>query len=439
MGKRCLTLVLALLQVLSLSACTGRPDTTTPLSGIGEGKGGPSPQSAPFDATYWTAVRHESYNPSFGRTEVSTMPTEKWWADLYLNEDGTALFREVLGFGYASYLINAEWWLGADNALRLTGEDTDGESVTMDGRIEKEGSVMLETPYGNRFYFEPAERPASGGELCMADLEGAWRMSAGEAEGNEFSPEEMHMASLLNIERWWSDGEEGGYILRAEYYSARLLDTDTPQYETQKELLVEKREEALSDGFSGEPWSARLFSEESGAEYLAALTERNTLYLRRSDAPDGAPTVYTRSDSFLPETLTLTLADEPDDALMFYWRDPPAEVAQPLEALPMTALEKGGQNRILLVGRWYETDIQFCTGSAEQNEDGTLGEWLTDTVLYEGTLGIDEPQWFSLSIPEKNARLCLFMKRPWDESWFTWPITDQDPFLVSGNTFLTET
>lgn len=74
---------------------------------------------------------------------------------------GTALFREVLGFGYASYLINAEWWLGADNALRLTGEDTDGESVTMDGRIEKEGSVMLETPYGNRFYFEPAERPAS--------------------------------------------------------------------------------------------------------------------------------------------------------------------------------------------------------------------------------------------------------------------------------------
>lgn len=54
-------------------------------------------------------MRYESYNPSFGRTEVSAMPTEKWWADLYLNEDGTALFREALGFGYASYLINAEW------------------------------------------------------------------------------------------------------------------------------------------------------------------------------------------------------------------------------------------------------------------------------------------------------------------------------------------
>lgn len=32
----------------------------------------------------------------------------------------------------------------------------------------------------------------------------------------------------------------------------------------------------------------------------------------------------------MPETLTQTMADEPDDALMFYWRDPPAEVAKPL-------------------------------------------------------------------------------------------------------------
>lgn len=208
MGKRCLTLVLALLLALSLSACDSRPGTTDPTSSGGGSSSPPMP--APFDATYWTAVRHESYNPSFGRTEVSAMPTEKWWADLYLNEDGTALFREALGFGYASYLINAEWWLGADNALRLTGEDLDGSFISMDGRKEKDGSVMLETPYGNRFYFEPAERPVSGGELCMADLEGTWRMSAGEVEGDEFSPEEMHMASLLNIERWWSD-DEGGY------------------------------------------------------------------------------------------------------------------------------------------------------------------------------------------------------------------------------------
>lgn len=440
MGKRCLTLVLALLLALSLSACGSRPDPTDPTSGGGGSSSPPIP--APLDATYWTAVRHESYNPSFGRTEVSAMPTEKWWADLYLNEDGTALFREALGFGYASYLINAEWWLGADNALRLTGEDLDGSFISMDGRKEKDGSVMLETPYGNRFYFEPTERPVSGGELCMADLEGTWRMSAGEVEGDEFSPEEMHMASLLNIERWWSD-DEGGYTLHADYYNAQLLDTDAPEYQTEKNLLTEKLDEPLMYGLPNELWSARLYAEDSEAEYYVALTDRNTLYLRQRYELDNAPAartaIYTREESLLPETLTLALADEPDKSLMFYWRDPPAEVAQPLAAIPMTALEKGGQNKLLLVGRWYETDIQFCTGRAEQNEDGTLGEWLTDTVLYEGTIRINEPQWFSLTIPEKTAKLCLFMKRPWDESWFTWPITDQDPFFVSGDTFLTET
>ena len=439
MGKRCLTLVLALLLALSLSACGSQPDPTDSTSSGGDSSSPSIP--APIDATYWTAVRHESYNPSFGRTEVSAMPTEKWWADLYLNEDGTALFREALGFGYASYLINAEWWLGADNALRLTGEDLDGSFISMDGRKEKDGSVMLETPYGNRCYFEPAERPGSGGELCMADLEGTWRMSAGEAEGDEFSPEEIHMASLLNIERWWSD-DEGGYTLRADYYSAHLLDTDAPEYETEENLLTEKLDEPLMYGLPNELWSARLYAEDSETEYYVTVTDRNTLYLQQYYELDNAPAartaIYTREESLLPETLTLALADEPDKSLMFYWRDPPAEVAKPLEALPVTVLEKGGQNKLLLIGRWYETDIQFCTGSAEQNEDGTLGEWITDTVLYEGTLRIDEPQWFSLTIPEKTAKLCLFMKRPWDESWFTWPITDQAPFFVSGDTFLTE-
>lgn len=421
MGKRCLALLLALLLALSLSACGSQPGTATPPTGSGGENDSASPTPASHDTTYWTAVRYESYNPSFGRTEVSAMPTEKWWADLYLNEDGTALFREALGFGYASYLINAEWWLGADNALRLTGEDLDGSFISMDGRKEKDGSVMLETPYGNRFYFEPTERPVSGGELCMADLEGTWRMSAGEAEDDEFSPEEMHMASLLNIERWWSD-DEGGYTLRADYYSAHLLDTDAPEYETEEDLLTEKLDEPLMYGLPNELWSARLYAEDSEAEYYVALTDRNTLYLRQYDELDNAPAaraaIYTREESLLPEPLTLALADEPNKSLMFYWRDPPVEVTQPLAAIPMTALEKGGQNKLLLVGRWYETDIRFCTGTPQLNADGTMREWITDTVLYEGTIRINEPQWFSLTIPEKTAKLCLFMKRPWDESWF---------------------
>ena len=190
--------------------------------------------------------------------------------------------------------------------------------------------------------------------------------------GGEPGAGEKHMASLLNIKRRWSDGEEGGYILRAEYYSARLLDTDTPQYETQKKLLVEKREEALSDGFSGEPWSARLFSEESGAEYLAALTERNTLHLRRFDAPDGPQTVYTlgRLSAGDADADSGGRAGRCADILLAGSACGSRAAAG---GAPHDRTGKGGQNRILLVGRWYETDIQFCTGSAEQNEDGTLG------------------------------------------------------------------
>ena len=104
----------------------------------------------------------------------------------------------------------------------------------------------------------------------------------------------------------------------------------------------------------------------------------------------------------------------------------------------MTKLEQNGQNKLLLVGRWYATDIRFCTGKPKLNPDGTLCYWITDEVLYEGTIWVDQPQWFSLTVPEKTPNLCLFMKRPWDESWFTWPISDMEPFSVSGNTFITE-
>ena len=442
---------LALMLALCLNACGsrveiadtptgGQPDTAATPSVSGGGEESPSPTPESTDTTYWTAVRYESYSSSFDRTEVSTMPTEKWWADLYLNEDGTALFREVLGFGYASRLTNAEWQLGKDNALIITGEDTAGETVTMEGYMEADRSISLETPYDECFFFEPAERPPMGGELCVADLEGTWRMTAGEAEGDEFSPEEMHMASLLDFERQWSD--EGGYTLRADYYSAHLLDTDTPEYETQKELMVEKLDEPLMYGLANELWSARLFDEASDTEYFVTLTDRNTLYLQQYYELDNAPAartaIYTRSDSLLPEELTWALADEPNQSLLFYWRDPPDEVAKPLEAMPMTVLEDGGQNRLLLVGRWYEMDIQFCTGKPTLDTDGTMLEWNTETVLYEGALRIDEPQCFSLTIPEGTPRLCLFMKRPWDDGWFTWPVTDQAPYFVDGHTFLTE-
>ena len=119
-------------------------------------------------------------------------------------------------------------------------------------------------------------------------------------------------------------------------------------------------------GLPNELWSARLCAEDSEVEYYVALTDRNTLYLRQYDELDNAPAaraaIYTREESLLPEMLTLTLTDEADKSLMFYWRDPPAEVAQPLAAIPMSALEKGGQNKLLLV----DAGTRRISGSARE-------------------------------------------------------------------------
>lgn len=441
MKRKVIVLLIALL--FGLTACGNTPGTDAPSTGNGDGKGDLPPASATADASYWTAVRYETYNPSYGRTEISKMPTEKWSADLYLNKDGTALFREVIGDCYSSCLFDATWWLGADSTLRVTGENYYGDIISMDGRKEPDGTVTLKTPYDNIFYFEPAECPPPGGEFCIADLEGIWRMTDVEAEGISHTAAEEHTASILSFERWWDGTAGDDCLLRAKRYYATGIDTSDPEYQTEKELSVERLDEPLASNPSNELWSARLFKEGSDTEYIAALTDRDTLCFTERSKKDGVKAAsriitYTRSDNFLPESLREVLSGEPDKTLIFYWRDPTPEVSEPLAAIPVTKLEQNGQNKLLLVGRWYATDIRFCTGKPKLNPDGTLCYWITDEVLYEGTIWVDQPQWFSLTVPEKTPNLCLFMKRPWDESWFTWPISDMEPFSISGNTFITE-
>ena len=76
----------------------------------------------------------------------------------------------------------------------------------------------------------------------------------------------------------------------------------------------------------------------------------------------------------------------------------------PLSVIPMNALEPNGQNKLLLVGRWYETDIQFSVGTPVLNDDGTQQSWISEKVVYEGKIKINEPLFFSLTIPEDTAR-----------------------------------
>ena len=75
-----------------------------------------------------------------------------------------------------------------------------------------------------------------------------------------------------------------------------------------------------------------------------------------------------RSSGFLPPALENAMTGEPEKSLIFYWRDPPAEVTEPLSVIPMNALEPNGQNKLLLVGRWYENGhpIQRWNAGAER-------------------------------------------------------------------------
>ena len=115
----------------------------------------------------------------------------------------------MLGSYYNTSLLDGNWWLGADSTLRLTGTMNTGEPLTLDGRIESTDSLAIETPYGDTFYFAPAERPGPGGEMGIADLYGTWRMTHYEEDGREYRPGEEHIASMLCFDRLWSDLLEG--------------------------------------------------------------------------------------------------------------------------------------------------------------------------------------------------------------------------------------
>ena len=311
----------------------------------------------------------------------------------------------------------------------------------------------------SRFFFRPSEAaqiplksPGGGQGLCYARKEGTQRLTAGHTGILRFQAKQLLLIAIIHRHLYWQDGVEviavplhtafvnvAGALHRDELPVRQLR--DVLHYRQASGLLLKPLDQPLMDGISNKVWSAQLLEEDTGQELFVTLTDPYTLYLQEHDQRNGVPTVrtavYEREYSLFPETLQLALYEEPSDSLIFYWTNPPEEVYTPLEAMAVTKLEEKGLDRLLLVGCWYETQIQFCTGEGVWDEDGILLDWVTDETLYDGTIGIDEPLWFSLTIPEGVPNLCLHMKRPWDDSWYLWPITDSGGYLVSGWTFLT--
>ena len=390
-----------------------------------------------LDGTYWTAVKRESFDRQSG-ISTSQLPTETWWADLFLNKDGTAQFREVMGECFNSHLDDGNWWVGADNTLLLTSR-SGNEDNNMHGHIE-DGYIVLEDFYRNRFYLEKADPPGPGGELCMADLEGRWRMNKVEAEGRQYDAGEKGMASTLFFDVDWSSAEDTSYPLIAEGYFADFLDTDEPEYRQSSGLQAELLDEPLFHGLPNELWSVRLYDRSAGLEFYLTLTDPDTLYLQERYGPDGHPASYTaiyeRVDSFLPEPLEFTLYEEPPDRLIFCWSNPPENIWEPLEMLPVTELEPNGADRLLLVGCWNGTQIRFCSGKGIWDDNGRLSDWVMDEILHDMIVEINEPYLFSLTIPEDEPDLCLYIKESGEEFWHLLPITDRDGYSMEEGAFL---
>lgn len=123
----------------------------------------------PFSGTYWPAVRRELTDDDTDALTPGALPTENRWADLWLNEDGAALYREVMNNFYSAE-IHGGRWQQEGNTLRLTVPSPDSVWPTLDGHLEGDRLVMEYN--GQRFYLEQAEPPAPGGELCAADVRG---------------------------------------------------------------------------------------------------------------------------------------------------------------------------------------------------------------------------------------------------------------------------
>ena len=227
----------------------------------------------------------------------------------------------------------------------------------------------------------------------------------------------------------------------ADWYFADLLDTDKPVYTQMSDIVPKVIDEPLFPGVYNEVWSVKMFDESTDTELCLTLTDPDTIYLqerhRHGTSEPVSTLIYERAESFLPETLQSALYEEPFDSLIFYWDNPPEDVYTPLEAMLKTELEPNGSDRLLLVGRHYETQIRFCTGEGIWDDSGNLLDWVADETLYENVIENNEPHWFSMTVPEGVTNICLYIKRPWDDIWYLWPVTDTGSYTVNGWTFLT--
>ena len=103
--------------------------------------------------------------------------------------------------------------------------------------------------------------PAKGGEYCMADLFGQWRMVSGETvtEGDpevwNFTASEMEIDRRLTFHSSWDETEPDGVDYYDEWHPGYLREAQA--------MAVEYQETPIYEGCGNEAWRLQLFSVET--------------------------------------------------------------------------------------------------------------------------------------------------------------------------------
>lgn len=210
--------------------------------------------------TYWKAVRFEGEGSAEGGDE---MPMGSWDADIFFNEDGTGRFRNTYGASYNYFQPECEWSFD-EGTSRLLIKLTDGSETYIHGLFTENG---LRIDYNEGYlWFEQSDMPPAGGEWCLADLVGTWKLDAVEIEGYKYSAEEEGVQGSISF--FFNDPELNANYVNYDDFGNRTEFVDA---------MVVYQDMPLVDGFVNEAWCVELIEDDDSIKCYAALTDRENL------------------------------------------------------------------------------------------------------------------------------------------------------------------
>lgn len=212
--------------------------------------------------TYWQSVRFEGEGSAEGGDE---MPMGSWNVDLFLNENGTGRLRNTYGASYNYFQPECEWSYD-EGTSRILLKLTDGTETYIHGLLTENG-LRIDYNEGD-LWFEQAEVPPAGGEWCLADLVGTWKLERAEIEGFGFSAEEMGMHGSVSF--FFNDPELNASYVQYDDFGNRTEMVDA---------MVVYLDMPLFDGCVNETWCVELIGRDDSVKCYAAILDRDTLIM----------------------------------------------------------------------------------------------------------------------------------------------------------------